>query len=116
MIGHNIRLIFNIFSGKSSYTFQTPCIAKYNAAVINITKLEKDGFAVVGFELPQCDLDGTYQAVQCFNNKCTCVDKSGVPLKDANGIMEVDRNDPITILANEQKCSKYINYQQKFNN
>lgn len=78
---------------KSSYHFKTPCIREYNEAVKNRTEKEKS-YRVVGYDLPNCDLDGSYAPVQCRNDKCFCVDSSGKKLKGPqNKVLEVSRND-----------------------
>ena len=88
------------------YQFKTDCVNRYNQALANITKHEKEGYLVVGFDLPRCDLDGSYQPVQCQNDKCFCVSRDGKPYRGAkNERLEVDRYDP---LAADQQCSKFI--------
>jgi len=92
-------------SDRKPYEFYTDCIKKYNESITAISDKEKKYSSVVGWQTPRCDLDGSYAPVQCFNNKCTCVNEEGVPIKDANGFMSVDRNDPF--LAANQRCSKF---------
>ncbi|KAF7496222.1 hypothetical protein SSS_06481 [Sarcoptes scabiei] len=43
----------------------------------------------IGFDDVNCDLDGSYSPVQCENDKCYCVDKSGRKYPKTS----VDRND-----------------------
>ncbi|KAI2802501.1 hypothetical protein BLOT_009957 [Blomia tropicalis] len=85
------------------YQFKTDCVNRYNQALANITKHEKEDYLVVGFDLPRCDLDGSYQPVQCQNDKCFCVSRDGKPYRGAkNERLEVDRYDP---LAADQQCT-----------
>ena len=38
-------------------------------AIKNRTEKEGKGFDVVDFNLPKCDIDGSFAPVQCKNNK-----------------------------------------------
>ena len=46
------------------------CISHYNRTVNEYYKLQNvHGFNVIAFDLPNCDLDGTYAPIQCENDK-----------------------------------------------
>ena len=54
---------------KNKYSYETKCLSDYNEQVEMFAELVEDGNIIVNFDLPQCDLDGTYAPVQCINNK-----------------------------------------------
>ena len=59
----------------------------------------------MGYDVPQCDLDGSYSPVQCLNDKCYCVDRNGKPIRGPKGKrLEILRSSPF---AKNQKCCKY---------
>ncbi|XP_027202590.1 uncharacterized protein LOC113796501 [Dermatophagoides pteronyssinus] len=84
------------------------CISKYNNSVNEYYKLQNEnGYNVVAFDLPNCDLDGTYAPIQCENNKCYCVNKQG---KKYRGTIDgkrfdygIDRNDQY--FGSTQQCT-----------
>lgn len=57
------------FVAKYRYKFETPCIADYNQAVENLVELKDSGLLLINYDLPQCDLDGSYSPVQCLNDR-----------------------------------------------
>ncbi len=54
------------------------CIVHYFNVTKQIEKKESEGYLVVGWDKPRCDLDGSYAPVQCLNNKLVnTLDKLG---------------------------------------
>ncbi|UXI21922.1 Homeobox protein GBX-1 [Sarcoptes scabiei] len=82
------------------YSFQTACLSHYNKMINEYHRIEKNLKAnSIGFDDVNCDLDGSYSPVQCENDKCYCVDKSGRKYPKTS----VDRNDDY--FARTQQCT-----------
>ena len=48
---------------------RSKCIERFFNATKEIQKKEDEGYMVVGYDVPQCDLDGTFAPVQCLAKK-----------------------------------------------
>ncbi|KAF8773245.1 Equistatin like protein [Argiope bruennichi] len=62
-------------------TFRSNCWNERNSLKQIIKKHEDQQIAVIGIDLPECDLDGSYAPVQCRQESCFCVDKEGNPFE-----------------------------------
>ncbi|XP_053210041.1 uncharacterized protein LOC128393839 isoform X3 [Panonychus citri] len=58
-------------------TSDFPCWSELTRKTNQLTNLKKTFDYVVGYELPDCDLDGTFKAKQCDKTSCFCVNKKG---------------------------------------
>ncbi|XP_023225825.1 thyroglobulin-like isoform X2 [Centruroides sculpturatus] len=67
--------------GKHDRHFSTPCFKLLRSMKQNIANTSKYYDYVIGFDLPECDVDGSFAPVQCKNDKCFCVTKEGDPIK-----------------------------------
>ena len=52
---------------KTDYSQETDCIKEYKNTIKEIEKKKEKGFLVVGYDVPNCDIDGSYKPVQCLN-------------------------------------------------
>ncbi|GBN52241.1 hypothetical protein AVEN_35219-1 [Araneus ventricosus] len=58
-------------------TFRSKCWNERNSLKQIIKKHKDQNIALIGIDLPECDLDGSYAPVQCRKEKCFCVDENG---------------------------------------
>lgn len=62
------------------------CETKLNATKLLMKQYRDNDIELVGIDLPNCDLDGTYAPVQCKNDRCFCVDKNGEKLGEYGAV------------------------------
>ncbi|KAG8179336.1 hypothetical protein JTE90_011600 [Oedothorax gibbosus] len=71
---------------------RSKCLQKRYKLQQEIKKYEDQTVTVIGVDLPECELDGSYAPVQCKNDRCYCVKKNGdkfgfsVSRKEAKGM------------------------------
>ncbi|GIX80289.1 nidogen-2 [Caerostris darwini] len=58
-------------------TFRTRCWKERIGLKRVVRKHEMQGIALIGLDLPRCDLDGSYAPLQCNKDSCYCVNKEG---------------------------------------
>ncbi|CAG2116791.1 unnamed protein product, partial [Medioppia subpectinata] len=83
---------------KAPQKFITNCQKRYINATLEIEKLEAEGHLVVAYDIPKCDIDGTFAPVQCLNKYCFCVNKNGEKYRGT----QVNRNEKLSI---NQQCN-----------
>ena len=54
---------------KGDYTQETDCIKRYKSTLKEIEKKKDKGYMVVGYDVPSCNIDGSYKPVQCLNSQ-----------------------------------------------
>jgi hypothetical protein len=87
---------------KYRYPYNSECMTNYTRVmkeIENLENLEGENQIVVGYDVPKCDIDGTFAAVQCMNSHCYCVNKKGEKYRGT----QVDRNEPF--FASRQRCN-----------
>jgi hypothetical protein len=67
----DMRFIFILISDKHRYPYISECMKNYTRVIKEIEALEEDDdkMIVVGYDIPKCDIDGSFAAVQCMNSQ-----------------------------------------------
>lgn len=67
--------------GEHDPEFSTPCFKLLKSIKQKIQNYSINYDSVIGYDLPECDVDGSFAPVQCKKDKCFCVTKEGHPIK-----------------------------------
>ncbi|KFM71752.1 Nidogen-2, partial [Stegodyphus mimosarum] len=114
-------------------SLRSKCWRERNSLLIQIEDYKSQGVKILGVDLPECDLDGSYVPVQCKKDSCYCVKKNGSPyegyrvprnskeaktmncrcIREKEMISEVQTNSKELDFFKKYQCAPNGNYKQK---
>lgn len=118
-------------SEKHSISYLTPCFKKLRDTKVRIQNYTANNIHVIGLEVPDCEIDGSYAPVQCYQDKCYCVDRNNKRypetkndrrnryLMRCNCVREREllrdeiKRDPAISLFSQYTCDGFGNYERK---